>query len=160
MVLSTTSDMYPVGGTVTVNFSNGPNLTKDWIGIYKMGHTPGNINSTQWSYVITASGTLNFTGLAKGYYYAQYFLEDGYTTIGEKVFFKVGDIVTELWTNKPVYTLGENITASWTDSPGIIKDWLGIYPQNITVPDDNFISYTYFDGITQGTKPFREQQFQ
>ena len=150
--VSTTSDVYPVGGTVTVNFSNGPNLIKDWIGIYKMGHTPGTINSTQWSYVTTASGTLNFTGLAKGYYYAQYFLEDGYTTIGEKVFFKVGDMVTELWTNKPVYTLGENITASWTDSPGIIKDWLGIYPQSISVPDDNFISYTYFDGITQGTK--------
>jgi hypothetical protein len=49
-----------------------------------MGHTPGTINSTQWSYVTTASGTLNFTGLAKGYYYAQYFLEDGYTTVGEK----------------------------------------------------------------------------
>ncbi|WP_294252127.1 fibronectin type III domain-containing protein [uncultured Chryseobacterium sp.] len=152
VVLNTASDVYPVGGTVTVNFTNGPNLTKDWIGIYKMGHTPGNVNSTKWNYVTSASGSLSFTGLAKGYYYAQYFLEDGYTTVGEKVFFKVGDIVTELWTNKPVYTLGENITASWTDSPGIIKDWLGIYPQSANVPDDNFVSYTYFDGITQGTK--------
>ncbi len=48
--------------------------------------------------------------------------------------------------------IGENITASWTDSPGIIKDWLGIYPQNIQTPDDNFVSYTYFDGVTQGSK--------
>ncbi|WP_435525207.1 hypothetical protein [Chryseobacterium indoltheticum] len=47
--------------------------------------------------------------------------EDGYTTVGEKVFFKVGDIVTELWINKPVYTLGENITASWTDSRELLK---------------------------------------
>ncbi len=101
---------------------------------------------------LPAAGTVNFTGLPKGYYYAQYLLEDGYNGIGNKVFFKVGDIVTELWTNKPVYTLGENITASWTDSPGIIKDWLGIYPQSIQSPDDNFVSYTYFDGITQGTK--------
>lgn len=151
-VLQTTADAYPVGGTVVVNFSNGPNLVKDWIGIYKMGHVPGPTPATKWSYVTTASGTLNFTGLPKGYYYAQYFLEDGYTTVGEKVFFKVGDIVTDLWINKPVYTLGENISASWTDSPGIIKDWLGIYPQNISVPDDNFVSYTYFDGVTQGTK--------
>lgn len=152
VVLQTTADTYPVGGTVTINFSNGPNLVKDWIGIYKMGQTPGTNTSIKWDYVNATSGTLNFTGLPKGYYYAQYFLEDGYTAIGEKVFFKVGDIVTELWINKPVYTLGENITASWTDSPGIIKDWLGIYPQNIQTPDDNFISYTYFDGITQGTK--------
>ena len=150
--LQVTADTYPVGGTVTINFSGGPNLQKDWIGIYKMGQTPGTTTSIKWSYVTTPSGTLNFTGLPKGYYYAQYLLEDGYNGIGEKVFFKVGDIVTELWINKPVYSLGENITASWTDSPGIIKDWLGIYPQNIQTPDDNFVSYTYFDGVTQGTK--------
>ncbi|WP_276835339.1 T9SS type A sorting domain-containing protein, partial [Chryseobacterium cucumeris] len=150
--LQTTADTYPVGGTVTINFTNGPNLQKDWIGIYKMGQTPGTTASIKWSYVTTASGTLNFTGLPKGYYYAQYLLEDGYNGIGEKAFFKVGDIVTDLWINKPVYTLGENITASWTDSPGIIKDWLGIYPQSVQTPDDNFVSYTYFDGITQGTK--------
>ncbi|MGG5210368.1 fibronectin type III domain-containing protein [Chryseobacterium sp. MIQD13] len=150
--LQTTADTYPVGGTVVINYSNGPNLVKDWIGIYKMGQTPGTNTSIKWSYVSTPSGTLNFTGLPKGYYYAQYLLEDGYTGIGDKVFFKVGDIVTELWINKPVYTLGENITASWTDSPGIIKDWLGIYPQSIQTPDDNFVSYTYFDGVTQGTK--------
>jgi hypothetical protein len=117
-----------------------------------MGQTPGTTASIKWSYVTTASGTLNFTGLPKGYYYAQYLLEDEYNGIGEKVFFKVGDIVTDLWINKPVYTLGENITASWTDSPGIIKDWLGIYPQSVQTPDDNFVSYTYFDGVTQGTK--------
>jgi len=152
VVLQATSDTYQVGGTVKINFSNGPNLVKDWIGIYKMGQTPGTNTSAMYKYVTTAAGNLEFTGLPKGYYFAQYFLEDGYTAIGEKVFFKVGDIVTELWINKPVYTLGENITASWTDSPGIIKDWLGIYPQNIQTPDDNFVSYTYFDGITQGTK--------
>lgn len=150
--LQATADTYPVGGTVVINFTDGPSLQKDWIGIYKMGQTPGTTASIKWSYVTTASGTLNFTGLPKGYYYAQYLLEDGYNGIGEKVFFKVGDIVTDLWINKPVYTLGENITASWTDSPGIIKDWLGIYPQSVQTPDDNFVSYTYFDGVTQGTK--------
>ncbi len=150
--LQATADTYPVGGTVTINFTNAPGLQKDWIGIYKMGQTPGTTASIKWSYVTSASGTLNFTGLPKGYYYAQYLLEDGYNGIGDKVFFKVGDIVTELWINKPVYSLGENITASWTDSPGIIKDWLGIYPQNIQTPDDNFVSYTYFDGVTQGSK--------
>ncbi len=85
VVLSTTSDAYPVGGTVEVNFNNGPNLTKDWVGIYKMGQVPGPTPSIKWSYVTAASGTLNFTGLPKGYYYAQYFLEDGYTSVGEKV---------------------------------------------------------------------------
>ncbi|WP_435525206.1 hypothetical protein [Chryseobacterium indoltheticum] len=35
---------------------------------------------------------------------------------------------------------------------GIVKDWLGIYPQSISVPDDQFVSYTYFEGLAQGTK--------
>ncbi|MEG1669371.1 metallophosphoesterase family protein, partial [Chryseobacterium sp.] len=70
VVLQTTADAYPVGGTVVVNFNNGPNLTKDWIGIYKMGQVAGPTPASKWSYVTTASGTLNFTGLPKGYYYA------------------------------------------------------------------------------------------
>ncbi|KQR90877.1 metallophosphoesterase [Chryseobacterium sp. Leaf180] len=153
VVLQASSDTYPVGGTVVINYTNGPNLTNDWIGIYKMGQVPGAANpSAAWSYVTAAAGAKSFTGLAKGYYYATYLLEDGYTQIGGKVFFKVGDIVTDLWINKPFYTLGENITASWTDSPGIIKDWLGIYPQSVQIPNDQFTSYTYFDGVSQGTK--------
>ncbi|MEG1230668.1 MAG: metallophosphoesterase family protein, partial [Flavobacterium sp.] len=65
VVLQTTADAYPVGGTVVVNFNNGPNLTKDWIGIYKMGQVAGPTPASKWSYVTTASGTLNFTGLPK-----------------------------------------------------------------------------------------------
>jgi hypothetical protein len=29
---------------------------------------------------------------------------------------------------------------------------LGIYPQSVQIPNDQFTSYTYFDGVSQGTK--------
>jgi hypothetical protein len=153
-VLSTNQAEYAVGSPVVVTFSNGPQLTNDWIGIYKMGINPGaGTTAASWQYVTTASGTKTFTGLPKGYYYVEYYLQNGYNPIGNKVFFKIGDIVTQLWINKPVYDLGEQISASWTDAPGIVKDWLGIYQQGENPNIDPLLSYSYFDGQAEGAKP-------
>jgi hypothetical protein len=151
--LTTNQSEYAVGTPVVVNFSNGPQLTNDWIGIYRMGVNPGGSTSAMsWQYVTTASGSKTFNNLPKGYYYAEYYLQNGYNSVGNKVFFKIGDIVTELWINKPVYDLGEQISASWTDAPGIVKDWLGIYHQGDNPNSNPLVSYTYFNGLAQGTK--------
>lgn len=149
--LSTNQPAYDSGSDVTVTFSNGPNLALDWIGIYKVGHVPGSVGSTQWNYCNGSSGSFTFNGLADGYYYVQYFLQDGYDAIGEKVFFQVGDQITQLAINKTVYNLNENIIATWTDAPGIIKDWLGIYHEGDDPNVDELVSYTYFDGQPEGT---------
>ncbi len=152
-VLSTNQAEYAVGSPVIVSFTNGPQLTNDWIGIYKMGVNPGgSVPSVSWQYVTTAAGSKTFNGLPKGYYYAEYYLQNGYSSIGNKVFFKIGDIVTELWINKPVYDLGEQISASWTDAPGIVKDWLGIYHEGDNPNIQPLVSYTYFEGKAEGTK--------
>lgn len=150
--VTTDQEVYDSGSDVIVNVENGPNLTNDWIGIYKVGQVPGNINSTQWDYITTASGEFTFEGLADGYYYVQYFLQDGYQSIGEKVFFQVGSQITQLAINKTVYNLNENIIATWTDAPGIIKDWLGIYHGGDDPNVDELVSYTYFDGQPEGSK--------
>lgn len=57
------------------------------------------------------NGTYHITGLPKGYYFAQYYLEDGYTAVGNKIFFQVGDDITQLMINKTIYNLNENIMA-------------------------------------------------
>ncbi|HRB72838.1 MAG TPA: T9SS type A sorting domain-containing protein, partial [Flavobacterium sp.] len=150
-VVATSQEEYPVGTAVNVTFSNGPQLLKDWIGIYKMGHIPGEVTATAYQYVTTTSGSLTFNNLPTGYYYAQYYLQDGYNAIGNKAFFKVGNLVTDLWINKPVYDLGEQIVASWTDAPGIVKDWLGIYHEGENPNIDPLLSYTYFNGQAEGT---------
>ncbi|WP_347374597.1 fibronectin type III domain-containing protein [Aequorivita sp. Q41] len=151
-VLNSNQTEYQVGDPIEISFTNGPELTNDWIGIYKMGQTPGDINATAWDYVSGASQTLTFSELTKGYYYAQYFIEDSYNAVGNTVFFKVGELVTELWINESVYELGEEIITSWTDAPGIIKDWLGIYYEGADPNIDPLYSYTYFDGLAEGTK--------
>lgn len=150
--LNTDQSAYESGSNVVVSFENGPNLTNDWIGIYKVGQTPGGPASVQWSYVTTTSGELTFQGLADGYYFVQYFIEDGYQSVGNKVFLQVGSQITQLAINKTIYNLNENIIATWTDAPGIIKDWIGIYNEGDNPNEDPLISYTYFDGQPEGSK--------
>ena len=157
-VLSSDFSEYPLGASVNISFTNAPHLADDWIGIYKMGHTPGGVGSTAYQYTSATTETLTFNNLPKGYYYAEYFLEDGYSSIGNTVYFKVGDLVSELWINKPVYDLGENIIASWTDGPGIIKDWLGIYNEGDDPNIDPLISYTYFEGLAEGSKTIATEE--
>lgn len=152
VTLSTPQEVYTSGSTVTINYASAPGLNLDWIGIYKVGQTPGGVNSTQWSYTTGASGTRTFNNLADGYYYAEYYLQDGYTSVGNKIFFQVGNQITDLYINKTVYNLNENIIATWTDAPGIVKDWLGIYPAGADPNSDEFVSYTYFGGTATGTK--------
>jgi acid phosphatase type 7 len=154
VTVATPQEVYATGGAVTVSFQNGPNLVKDWVGIYKVGQTPGvgGVTSTKWSYVNGTSGTFTFNGIPDGYYYAEYYLQDGYTSIGNKVFFQVGSQITDLYINKTIYNLNENIIATWTDAPGIVKDWLGIYHAGDNPNVDELVSYTYFGGIANGTK--------
>lgn len=156
-LLNTDQTEYSLGNDVIVSFTNGPNLTNDWIGIYKMGVNAGDAQSTAWQYVRNSNGSLTFNNLPKGYYYASYFLQNSYNNIGNKTFFKVGDIVTDLWINKPVYELGEQITASWTDAPGIVKDWLGIYHEGDNPNIQPLISYQYFQGLANGNTQIETQ---
>lgn len=152
VTLSTNNQVYASGEGVVLTYANGPQLSNDWIGIYKVGQTPGGPASTLWQYVNTSSGSITFNGLADGYYFAEYFLQDGYSSIGNKVFFQVGEQITQLGINKTIYNLNENIIATWTDAPGIVKDWLGIYHQGDDPNVDELVSFTYFEGMSEGTK--------
>ena len=156
--LAASAQVYNSGSPVTLTFSNGPQLANDWIGIYKVGQVPGGPASTQWSYVRTAAGSFSFNNLPDGYYFAEYFLQDGYNSVGNKVFFQVGNQITQLNINKTIYNLNENIIATWTDAPGIVKDWLGIYHSGDDPNEDELVSFTYFEGITEGTKIIPEEK--
>ncbi|WP_129021148.1 fibronectin type III domain-containing protein [Edaphocola flava] len=155
--LTTAQSNYNVGTTVPVTFSNAPAMTNDWIGIYKVGMNPGTgagtSPSVKWSYVGgSANGTYNVSGLAKGYYFATYLLKDAYFEATERTYFSVGDSITTLTTDKSNYNLGEYIGATWVDGPGNPKDWLGIYGAAMDPNTDDFVSYTYIDGLPAGSR--------
>ena len=156
-VLTSNLSEFALGEDVIISYTNGPNLTNDWIGIYKMGINAGDAPSAAWQYVTTTNGIKTFSNLPKGYYYAQYYIQNSNNAIGDKVFFKVGDIVTELWIDSPIYNLGDQINASWTDAPGIVKDWLGIYNEGDNPNIDPLISYQYFGGVSEGNAVIEQE---
>lgn len=151
-VLTTSAPNYSVGQTVPITYSNGPALANDWIGVYKIGMTPGGPASIKWTYINSSNGVYNVTGLGKGYYFASYFLRDQYFEAGPRTFFSVGDTITTLTTNQTTYNLGEYISATWVDGPGNPKDWLGIYHEGDNPNVDPLISYTYIDGLPAGSR--------
>lgn len=162
-VLTTNKTAYNEGETVQVSFSNAPATTtsprnKDWIGIYRVGKVPGvDGTSVQWDYVTMASGALSFASLPKGYYYATYLVNDAYFEIAERVAFSVGTEIASV-SCPAVWSPGNPFVVSFSDGPGIPKDYIGIFRQGSTPGvgvEGTLIDYLYFNGTTSGYVTFQ-----
>lgn len=148
-VITSDTTVYPVGAIVPLYVNNAPAVA-DSVEVLKVGFQHGVQASAYWGAVTSASQTLSVAGLPEGYYTAKYYFK-GEVVIGEPFFFSVGDTITNLWIDQPVYDLGESIIATWTDAPGIVKDWLGIYNQGDDPNVDPLLIYTYFGGQAFGS---------
>jgi hypothetical protein len=91
------SRQYATGESISVSFTNGPAGAKDWVGIYKVGQTPGGSTpATVWAYVDgtqtgttgKADGTLVFpAGLATvGEWVAHFMIDDSYDIWASETF--------------------------------------------------------------------------
>lgn len=95
--LSLNQSAITTDGSLTVTWSGAVAGPTDWIGIYRIGNTPGPVGSTQWNYlngtrtpgVGPASGSMTFTGLGVGEYFAVLLLNDGYTLAQGPIVFAV-----------------------------------------------------------------------
>jgi len=154
-VIMSLKSEYKLTDSVSISYTNAPAGTKDWMGIYKIGNIPGVQSYSAYKYANAASGTLKFTGLPKGYYKASYFLNDKYLSIGNSIFFSVGDTIAKITTNKSTYNLGDLISVTFQDGPGVAKDWLGIYNANDNPNVNPLVNYTYVAGKTSGTQAFQ-----
>lgn len=154
-VVYSDTNAYPVGTPLDLHSDNSPNIA-DSIVVMKVGHTYG-VQPTVFSSEIDAvNDVFNMSsGLSSGYYVAQYYF-NGLYPIGEPYYFSVGDTITSLIIDKPLYQLGEDIIATWTDAPGIVKDWLGIYNDGDDPQVDPLLIYSYFDGIPFGSKTLED----
>ncbi len=140
---------YPIGTTVPLYVSGAPAIA-DSVEVLKVGYQHGVHPSEYWGAINSSNDIINLANLPKGYYSAKYYFM-GEHVIGDQFYFSVGDTITELVIDKPLYELGEDIIATWTDAPGIVKDWLGIYNDGDDPNIDPLLIYTYFGGVTTGT---------
>ncbi len=88
--LTTNSKYFEIGDTIVVTYSGCSGNLKDWIGIYKSGETPGEVNSTEWAYLTGPSGIAKFTLKENGKYYITLMENDGYNEIVDRIDITVG----------------------------------------------------------------------
>lgn len=148
--ITSDTNSYPVGQSIILSIDNAPHIA-DSIEVIKVGFTHGVQPAAFAAQVNQTSETFTVNPIPKGYYSVKYYFK-GIEVIGEPYFFSVGDTITNLWIDKPIYDLGESIIATWTDAPGIAKDWLGIYHAQDNPNVDPLVSYSYFNGQASGTK--------
>jgi hypothetical protein len=125
--LSLGKSIYATSEPVVVTHANGYGNPKDWIGIYRYNQTPGSSSpSVKWTNVSGPNGSVTFTGLPIGQYYAAFLANDGYQEIAPRVTFYVGGKVP-LTLGKAQFAVGETVDVVWSGAPGGAKDWIGIY---------------------------------
>jgi phospholipase C len=91
--LTASSGAVPRGTPINFNYTvPAPQVnSKNWIGIYRAGVTPGQSASLAWQYVTSAAGSARFetSGLAPGSYAAWLLYNDGYLALAAAVPFSV-----------------------------------------------------------------------
>lgn len=134
--LSIDHDSYSVGAPVTATWTGGPANPKDWVGIYRVGDTPGPVASRCWAYVSgtttattgIADGSITFTfadpltggpnsttNLPAGNYFMGFFRNDGYVELAERRPFTVADIsIASFKASSSFIKPGEPLTLQWT----------------------------------------------
>ena len=91
-VPSTLAVTSQAGSSVTLSYSTQDSLetSTNWVGIYPAaGDIPGQVASTQWSYTTGPGGSVTFSGLAPGNYYAYYLYDDVYIPMAGPVSFTI-----------------------------------------------------------------------
>ena len=154
VTLTPGENAYDEGETARINFTGAPGGAQDWIGIYRVGTNPGPTAAEKWSYAGQASGFLDFAGLAKGYYYAVFMVNNGYQEISTRVPFSVGSLISTVSMESVQIQQGSDFTVHFNNGPGIPKDWIGIFKEGETPGVDVLTSYLYFDGAASGSVTF------
>lgn len=83
---------YNFDETITVNYTDGPGSSTDWIGLYYPGQTPAQgTGALLWSYTTGTSGSVSFSnpGLQVGDYEAYFLANDGYSVIEGPISFSI-----------------------------------------------------------------------
>ena len=150
-VVTLTKSALAVGESAVFNWTGAQAGATDWIGVYRVGQTPSSVASTKWTYAATAAGTATFANLPKGYYYATFMVNDGYFEIIDRIPFSVGDRIATVAMADTQLDPQQDFTISFTDGPGIAKDYLGIFRQGATPGVDKLVSYYYFNGASSGS---------
>jgi phospholipase C len=143
------------GATITVSWSGAPkgSSPKDWIGMYVVGQTPGQVASTWWKYTGGAkSGSFTLTAPSPASYVFYYLLNDGYgiAATSNDVAVTSGGGATTLALSPATVVAGGAVSVAWSAPPGSsATDWIGLYTKGSA--DTAYLWWQYTGGAAAGT---------
>lgn len=146
---------YNEGSPVSITYSNAPGSAGgDWIGVYRMGHTPGPVASTKWTWISDTNGVYNVNGLGNGFYFTTFFVNGAYTEVSERAYFAIGNPPGTLTMPDNVVLEGLPFTVNFSNGSGIPKDYLGVFDKDaveLGSTGNELFSYMYVDGAASGS---------
>lgn len=125
--VKTAASIYPEGTTIQVNYKDVGYSSKDWIGIYKKGQTPGGPEALVWNYAPNDSSTIEFGSLSVGDYEIFMLCCDGYTIKAKSAFKVVDQSSSYLISTLVAYIVGDPLEFTYNSVNFSSTDWLGIY---------------------------------
>ena len=156
----TSLENYFPGEAISVSFAGGPGNSKDWIGVYPEGVTPGSTGSTIWNYVNGTrspgaglrEGSMTFgSGLNLGGVWTAYLLvNDGYTVVTNVSFNVIAPTAPAVRPSANRYAPGQTINVGFTNGPANPKDWIGVYPEGVKPGSTGSTIWNYVDGTQAG----------
>ncbi|MFT3927810.1 MAG: hypothetical protein QM778_35105 [Myxococcales bacterium] len=153
VALSADAATYPAGASVTLQWSGGPGNATDWVGVYRAGDVPSVQGSTQWQYV-GAAGSATFAGLEPGYYFASFFLNDGYSEASDRVRFSVGNVRSIVDLPAARIDAGAALTVNFSGGPGYPDDYLAVYARGATPGQSPRVAAKTLAGAAAGSVSF------
>jgi phospholipase C len=155
--LSASPSSVQTGSNITVSWSGAPrNSSKqDWIGMYVVGQTPGQVASTWWQYTNGArSGSFTLAAPAAATYVFYYLLNNGYSIAATS-----NQVTVTSGSGGGSYTLslspssvvaGGAVSVAWTAPSGSSStDWIGLY--TVGAADTAYEWFAYTNGAASGT---------
>lgn len=140
------------GASVTIRYTGAPGGSKDWIGIYKVGQTPGSSTpASVWSYVSGTSGALTLRPPSDGFYYATYLVNDGYYELTDRLAFSCGTDIAKLSLGATNFAYGTQIAVNFTGGAGTPKDYVGVFAKGSVAGVNKLLTYVYVGGATDGS---------
>lgn len=158
-----------VGDTLSVRF-HAPGLPGEWVAIVPSGESPAEAVASQPTGGVV-DGTFSFATAAflPRAYEAVLVNKHGNALASIPFWLYERRAPTTVTTSKPVYERGEPIVVSWTNAPGMMWDWLGLYTagQGGESPiattrfagsggNGHYLFYEYTHASIEGTTTFTE----
>jgi hypothetical protein len=146
---------FVAGSAMTIAFT-GATHAKDWIGLYKVGHTPGKQSSHSWSYhgAVKGSGSVKVTPKVPGNYYLVMFCCGGYKEVSKRT----GPINVQVKSNTKhsikvaagPYGKGQKIKVTFSGAVDS-KDWVGMYKLGDVPGKTSSHSWAYHGSTVKGS---------